>query len=117
MHAAMEPARNPANLNPGEDPVASLMYIVADMMSLISHVQTSARLVEAEIQRDLGAADVDDASDVVILDDVTPCYAAASVTLSACNAGLDAALQSLLDTLSEARRSTLSQAMSSHKSA
>jgi hypothetical protein len=117
MHAAMEPARNLANFNPGEDAATSLMSIVADMMSLIIHVQASARLVEAEIQRDLGAADVNDASDVVILDDVTPCYAAASVTLSACNAGLDAALQSLLGTLSEARRSTLGQAMFSHKSA
>jgi hypothetical protein len=43
-------------------------------------------------------------ADVVILDDVTPCYAAASETLSACNASLDAALQSLLCTLSWAKR-------------
>jgi hypothetical protein len=117
MHTAMEPARNPANLNPGGDPATSLMSIVADMMSLIIHVQASARLIEAEIQRDFGAADVNDASDIVILDDVTPCYAAASETLSACNAGLDAALQSLLGTLSEARRPPLRQAAFSHKSA
>ncbi len=117
MHTAMEPVRNPANLDPGEDPATSLMSIVADMMSLIIHVQASARRIEAEIQRDLGGADVNDASDVVILDDVTPCYAAASETLSACNVGLDAALQSLLGTLSEAKSPAHRQALFSHKSA
>ena len=116
MHAATEPARNQAGLDAGEDPATSLMSIVADMMSLIVHVQASARLIEAEIQRDFGGGG-NETADVVILDDVTPCYAAASETLSACNAGLDAALQSLLGTLSEARRPVLRQAMSSHKSA
>jgi hypothetical protein len=117
MHTTMEPARNPANFNPGEDPATGLMSIVADMMSLIIHVQASARLIETEIQRDFGGGDLNDASDIVILDDVTPCYAAASKTLSACNAGLDAALQSLLGTLSEARRPALRQAIFSHTSA
>jgi hypothetical protein len=111
------PARNRAGLDPGQDPATSLMSIVADMMSLIIHVQTSARLIEAEIQRDFGGADGNETADVVILDDVTPCYAAASDTLSACNVGLDAALQSLLGTLSEARQSAPRQAGSSHKSA
>ena len=41
MHSAMEPARNLANLDPGEDPATGLMSIVADMMSLIIHVQAS----------------------------------------------------------------------------
>jgi hypothetical protein len=117
MHSAMEPARNPANLDPGQDPATGLMSIVADMMSLIIHVQASARLIETEIQRDFGGGDGNETADVVILDDVTPCYAAASKTLSACNAGLDAALQSLLGTLSEARRPALRQAIFSHKSA
>jgi hypothetical protein len=115
MHTAMEPARNPANFNPGGDPATSLMSIVADMMSLIIHVQASARLIETEIQRDFGGGS--ETADVVILDDVTPCYAAASKTLSACNAGLDAALQSLLGTLSEARRPPLRKAIFSHTSA
>jgi hypothetical protein len=93
------------------------MSIVDDMMSLIEHVQASARLVESVIQRDIGAADGNDAADVVILDDVTPCYSAAREALNACNAGLDAALQSLLGTLAEARRSAQRQTMFSHKSA
>jgi hypothetical protein len=117
MQTAISPTRNRASLDSGEDPAASLMSLVADMMSLIVHVQASARLIEAEIRRDFGAADGNDAADVVILDDVTPCYAAASETLSACNTGLDAALQSLLGTLSEARKSALRQAACSHKSA
>jgi len=41
MHNAMEPARNLSNLAPGEDPAGNLMSIVADMMSLIIHVQAS----------------------------------------------------------------------------
>ena len=116
MQTAMEPARNLSNLAPEKDPADNLMSIVADMMSLIIHVQASARLIEMEIQRDFGAADVDDCSDVVILDDVTPCYAAASQTLRICNDGLDAALQSLLGSLWAARRSSPREAIFSHKS-
>ena len=73
------------------------------------------RLIETEIQRDSGA--VDDTADVVILDDVTPCYAAASATLSACNVGLDTALQSLLGSPSVARKPALRQDIFLHKSA
>jgi hypothetical protein len=116
MHATIEPARNLAILNPGEDPATSLMSIVADMMSLIVHVRASIRLVDAAIQRDFGG-EANETADVVILDDVTPCYAAASETLSACNAGLEAALQSLLGTLSETRRPAFRRTIFSHKSA
>ena len=73
-------------------------------------------LVEAEIERNFGAADVDDSSDVAILDDVIPCYAAAGRTLRTCNAGLDAALQSLLGSLWAARRPSLRETMFSHRS-
>jgi hypothetical protein len=117
MQTATQLARNQVGVDPGQDPATSLMSIVADMMSLIIHVQASARLIEAEIQRDFGWADGNEAADVVVLDDVTPCYATASETLSACNVGLDAALQSLLGTLSEARQSAPRHAGSSHKSA
>ena len=113
MQTARLPAGNQASLDPGQDPATSLICIVADMMALILHVQASARLIEAEIRRDGGAGDTSEAAEVVILDDVTPCYEAASDTLSACNVGLDAALQSLLGTLSEARKS----ATCSHTSA
>ena len=114
MHTTMEPAGNLAPRTPGQDPATSLMSIVADMMSLIVHVQASARLIEAEIQRSGGNGN--ETADVMILDDVTPCYAMASETLRACNDGLDAALQSLLGTL-EATRPAQRAAAFSHKSA
>jgi hypothetical protein len=117
MRTAMKPARSQSRLNPGEDPATNLMSIVADVMSLIIHVQASARLIEAVIQRDFGTDDGNDTADVVVLDDVTPCYAAASETLRTCNAGLAAALQSLLGTLSEARRPAQRQELLTHKSA
>ena len=117
MQTAILPAGSRARLDSGEDPTASLMSIVADMVSLIIHVQASARLIQAEIQRDFDDGNGNETADVVILDDLTPCYAAASETLSACNAGLDAALQSLLGTLPEAKRPALRRAMFSHKSA
>lgn len=117
MHIVTAPARNQASLNPGDDPSASLMSIVADITSLIFHVQGSARLIEAAMQRDIDAAGSDDAPDVVILDDVTPCYSTVSKALSACHVGLDAALQALLGTLSEAQKPSQRQAILAHKSA
>ena len=115
MQTATMPAGNRAGRDTGQDPAASLMSIVADMMSLIVHVQASARLIEAEIRR--GDADGKERADVVILDDVTPCYAAACEALSACNAGLDAALQTILGTLSAARKPAPLQNIFSHNSA
>jgi hypothetical protein len=102
MHTAAD--WNRASLDSGEDPATNLISIVADMTSLIIHVQASARFIEAAIERDFGAVDAGGAADVVVLDDVTPCYSVASEALSACGARLDAALQSLLGTLSAARR-------------
>jgi hypothetical protein len=42
-------------------------------------------------------AEQETASNIFVLDDVTPCYLAASVTLKACDAGLAATLDRLLD--------------------
>ena len=117
MQILMEPARNRANLNPGDDAATTLMSIVADIMSLIIHVQASARLIQAAIRCDFAAPDTNDATDVVVLDDLTPCYAIAGDALTACNIGLDAALQSLLGTLSEARMAAWRHGVVSHKSA
>lgn len=52
----------------------------------------------------------------VVLDDVTPCYAAAGRTLRACRAALDAALQALLGSLSVARSPAFRETIVSHKS-
>ena len=102
MQTAIKPADDATVSNPG-DQAASLMSIVADMMSLIVHVQASARLIEAAIRSNADSSDTDEASNVIVLDDVAPCYARARTALSACSLGLDAALQSLLGTLAEVK--------------
>ena len=97
MQSDAELTVNQAGVGPGQDPASELIAIVADMTSLIIHVQASARLIAATIERD--SVDGNDSGEVIVLDDVTPCYAAARATLYACNAGLDAALQTMLGTL------------------
>jgi hypothetical protein len=70
--------------------------IVSDLIGLIGHVQASIKLIEAAIVQE--SAPGDQADEVVVLDDVTPCYAKANAALIACNVSLSTALQSLLDT-------------------
>ncbi len=55
-------------------------------------------MLEPAIARELppGESEADD--DVVVLDDVTPCYLKANAALNACKAGLGIALHFLLDT-------------------
>ena len=84
-------------LGPADSQIGSLGSIVADMMSLMGHVQASIALIEAAVGRESGARNHDDFTDVVVLDDVTPRYARATAALNACNIGLGAALHSLLD--------------------
>jgi len=114
MQTAIAPATARTNLPAPEHPAVSLISVVADMMALIVHVQASARLIEAAIRRD--ADDHGEAPDVVVLDDVTPRYAKVNSALSVCNMVLDAALQSLLGTLAEARKPGQRQEPVSHKS-
>jgi len=76
--------------------------IVSDLTSLIEHVQASMKLIESAIAREsLGNQEV--ATNVVVLDDVTPRYVKASTALNACNAGLGVALHFLLDTKTSKR--------------
>ncbi len=102
MQTTIRSATDATGSHPG-DQATSLISIVADMMSLIVHVQASARLIEAAIRSNAAANDRDEASNVIVLDDVAPCYARADAALSACSVGLDAALQSLLGTLAEVK--------------
>ena len=71
--------------------------IVFDLMSLIGHVQSSIKLIESAIVRESSHGDQDNDGNVVVLDDVTPCYAEASSALIACNVSLSTVLKSLLD--------------------
>ncbi|MBR0794194.1 hypothetical protein JQ615_02205 [Bradyrhizobium jicamae] len=84
----------------GNDPYT---IIVSDLVALIGHVRASLRLIEAAIAREALLAEQDAANNVVVLDDVTPRYVAASGALKACDAGLDTALGRLLDSEAPAR--------------
>ena len=67
-------------------------------MSLVAHIQASMNMLETAIVRELPAGDPQAHENVVVLDDVAPCYVKANVALRACKAGLAAALHCMLDT-------------------
>jgi hypothetical protein len=70
--------------------------VVADLASLIEQIQASMALIEAAIAREASAAALQEmTSNVVVLDDVTPCYLKAGAALKACDAGLGVALHFL----------------------
>jgi hypothetical protein len=71
--------------------------IVSNLASLIEHVEARMKLIESAIASEAFPGNEDIAANVVVLDDVTPCYVKASAALNTCNAGLGAALHYLLD--------------------
>ena len=93
MQKALEQDASPA-IDGHDD---SFRSVVSDLVSLIGHVQASIELIETAIARESSPDGQNDGGDVVVLDDVTPCYAAANAALLACNVSLSTALQSLLD--------------------
>jgi hypothetical protein len=78
--------------------------IISDLVSLIEQVQASMKRIEAAIAEETPFANHDAAANVVVLDDVTPRYRKASAALSACNAGLGAALHFVTDNGTSRRR-------------
>jgi hypothetical protein len=76
----------------------SYRAIVSDLVSLIEHVQASINLIESAIVTESPLGNQEIGANVVVLDDVTPCYVKANAALNACNAGLGVALHFLLDT-------------------
>ena len=84
----------------GNDPYG---LIVTDLVALIGHVHTSLRLIEAAIEREALLAEQDTAPDFVVLDDVTPCYVAASSALKSCDVSLGTALDWLRHSEAPAR--------------
>jgi hypothetical protein len=77
--------------------------VIANLVALVGHIQTSAKLVELAIASETPFFDHDTTSNIVVLDDVTPRYARASAVLKNCRAELGAALHSLMDTRTSAR--------------
>jgi hypothetical protein len=74
----------------GDDSFATF---VSSLASLAQLVQASIKLIDSAIARQTIYDDTD-ASNVVVLDDVTPQYLKASHALTSCSASLDAALKS-----------------------
>jgi hypothetical protein len=72
--------------------------MVSELVSLIEHVQAGVKQLEAVIARESAPGNHDAASNVFVLDDVTPRYVRANAALNACNASLGMALHYLLDT-------------------
>jgi hypothetical protein len=71
--------------------------VVSDLMSLAAHIQASMNMLETAIARELPAGDPEAYENVVVLDDVTPCYVKANNALHVCKAGLVAALHCVLE--------------------
>jgi hypothetical protein len=72
--------------------------IVSDLTCLIGQVQASLLRIESAIACETSpasAAAVD--AEIIVLDDITPRYAKAGAVLMACDAGLGAALEFLLE--------------------
>jgi hypothetical protein len=69
--------------------------VVADLVSLIEHIQASLTMIDTAIASEASAAVQELAANVVVLDDVTPRYQKAGAALKACDAGLGVALHFL----------------------
>ncbi|MDA9464594.1 hypothetical protein [Bradyrhizobium sp. CCBAU 53415] len=83
----------------------SRQLIAAELRSLIARIEISMRLIDAAMAEEdvaghLGV--IAGSTEIFVLDDVTPRYAAASAALNACRAGLDHALQQLSESVSPA---------------
>ncbi|MGQ0685148.1 hypothetical protein [Bradyrhizobium sp.] len=66
--------------------------VVSDLVAVIGRVRNSLELIESEIASE---AEGEEASDIIVLDDVTPGYSRAQAALRECEAGLSAALHLL----------------------
>jgi hypothetical protein len=73
-------------------PQLHLNSIASDLVSLISHVQTSIKLVETAIAGEL-APGIQEPTNIIVLDDITPRYLTTHALLNTCDKGLGAALQ------------------------
>lgn len=69
--------------------------VISDLVALIEHMQASMKMLEGAIARELPLAGQEVGDNVIVLDDITPCYLKANAALHACRAGLGVALHSL----------------------
>jgi hypothetical protein len=72
--------------------------VISNLVSLIEQLEASKKVLELAIASEMADGTREAYDNVVVLDDVTPCYLRANAALNACNTGLAVALDSLLDT-------------------
>ena len=85
----------------------SCRSVVANLVTLIEHLDASRKLLELAIIGEIAHDGLDMHGEFVVLDDVTPCYLSADAALTACNAALATTLRALsgaYPTKVEARR-------------
>ncbi len=82
---------------PSDGPNDSYHAVVSDLVSLIARVQSSMSLIESAMVTETSPGNQEIATNVVVLDDVTPRYAKANAALNAASAGLRVALHFLQD--------------------
>ena len=92
MHNAIGAGVQPDGQN------GSYSSVVSGLVSLIEHMQASMKMLEGAIARELPLAGQQVADNVIVLDDITPCYLKANNALRDCKAGLGIALHSLAGT-------------------
>jgi hypothetical protein len=69
--------------------------VVSDLVSLIDHMQASMKMLEGAIASEIPFGGQEARGNVIVLDDITPCYMKANAALHACKAGLGIALHFL----------------------
>ncbi|WP_213736074.1 hypothetical protein [Bradyrhizobium sp. dw_411] len=98
----MQNAADHASVRPG-DLNDNYTPILSNLRSLLEQVNAAMKLIEAAIANEAATSHPDMATNVVVLDDVTPRYVRANAALSTCNAGLGVALHLVRD-ISSARQ-------------
>ena len=80
-----------------DDQNAAYRAVVADLVSLVEHVQNSLRLMEQMIAGEMPRGSSESSINIVVLDDVSPRYMKSAAALQACGVNLGIALRTLLD--------------------
>jgi hypothetical protein len=71
--------------------------VISDLTALIERVHASTDLIEAAISSESPFGNQEVVANVIVLDDISPCYLRASKALSACSADLGVALHFIKD--------------------
>lgn len=79
------------------------LSVVGELANLLEDIQANIKMLEMAIAGETSSVDQDAYENVVILDDVTPCYLKANAALHACKAGLGLAVRSLLNSEASGR--------------